>query len=108
MKIHYEDITTLIPNCTMKKMYINNVFKTYNITPIKGYEIHDRDADANSGDLDENGEEIILCGYDTNMKSCPANYDFTSYEYLVAGETKMVYGNRRFCTREVNNGQTAN
>lgn len=45
--------------------------------------------------------EIILCNYDTNMKSCKASYDFTPNEYEILGELKTVYGERRFCTREI-------
>ena len=98
MAVTYEEITTLIPNTSMKKMYINDVFRTYNITPCDGYVMHDSNYDRNIVDEEtfEPTGEVIL-GYRPTMASCGYNYDFTTTEMLdEAGNTVTAYGSRKF------------
>lgn len=93
---------TLIPNTNMKK-YINSsgVFRTYNITPIEGYVLHDREYDIVEYDVDPiTGEEIEVSrrlGYRTTTASCGYNYDFsTSMVTDDNGVTHTAYGSRQF------------
>lgn len=94
----YEEITTLIPNTSMKKMYINGVFRTYNITPIDGYVLHDNTFDIILQD-EMTGEPTgeVLLGYRPSMASCGYNYDFTPVEMQTDdGQTVTAYGSRKF------------
>ena len=98
MATRYEDIETLIPNTTMKKFYINEVFRTYNITPIDGYVLHDNTFDINVYD-EMTGEPTgeVLLGYRPTMASCGYNYDFTPVEMQDdEGNTVTAYGSRQF------------
>lgn len=99
----YEDMISLIPNATMRKMHINGVFRTYNITPIDGYVLHDADRDfyATETITDENGNEIEIevfkLGYHPMTVSCGYMYQFTPVEMLdEAGNTVTAYGDRKF------------
>lgn len=77
----YEDVNpTLIANTTMRKLFINGVWKTYNITANEGYVLHDNTLDQYEGGLDENGEPVgeLLLGYTTTTCTCGASYDFTA------------------------------
>ena len=93
---------TLIPNTNMKK-YINSsgVFRTYNITPIEGYVLHDREYDIVENDIDPITGEVIeisrRLGYRTTTASCGYNYDFsTSIVTDDNGVTHTAYGSRQF------------
>lgn len=69
---------TLIENTTMQK-YINNqgVFRTYHITPVNGYVLHDKARDYTNID-EETMEEVLVLGYTRGTATCAANYDFTT------------------------------
>lgn len=73
----YEDVTPAYENTTMKKLYIDGVHRTYNITPVSGYVLHDKGRDW-SVINPETEEETYYLGYTTGTASCPANYDFTA------------------------------
>lgn len=76
----YEDvIPTLIPNTTMRKLFIDGVHRTYNITPIDGYVLHDKNRDWYDIDPETgmDSEEPTL-GYTTGTATCAANYDFAA------------------------------
>lgn len=103
MATRYEDIETLIPNTTMKKFYINEVFRTYNITPIDGYVLHDNAFDINVYD-EMTGEPTgeVLLGYRPTTASCGYNYDFTPVEMQTDdGQTVTAYGSRKFFAKLV-------
>lgn len=77
----YEDlIPTLIPNTTMQKgINGEGVHKTYRITPVEGYVLHDKNYDVPVLDPVTNEEtgEVVL-GYRTSTASCGASYDFVA------------------------------
>jgi hypothetical protein len=71
-------IPSLIENTTMQ-MGINEsgAHKTYRITPVPGYVIHDNTRDYT--DLDpETMEEVEKLGFTRGTVSCAANYDFAA------------------------------
>lgn len=99
MVFTYEDITTLIPNTTMQKIYIDEVHKGYRIQPIANYVLHDNAMDIDI--FDEEGENVIgkTFGYspDSVYVTCGANYDFTTHTVTDDnGNTYTAYGNRDF------------
>ena len=98
----YEDVTpTLIPNTTMQKMFIDGVHKTYVITPIEGYALHDSASDM-EGFNPETGEPTgqIVFYYAIGGASCGANYDFTPVQVMDEnGVTHTAYGSRGFFAR---------
>ncbi len=99
MAITYEDITTLIPNTTMQKMYINEVHKGYRIKPMTNYVLHDNTLDYDV--LDETHLTVIgrNFGYspDSVYVTCGANYDFTPHIVTDEnGNTYTAYGTRDF------------
>ena len=72
MIITYEDVVpTLIPNTTMRKSFRDGVHKTYVITPIEGYVLHDK-----AGDYPDpvTGENTLA--FFVGSCSCAASYDF--------------------------------
>ena len=71
MAIRLEDMTTLIENTTMQKLFINEVHKQYFITPNEGYVLHDNSFDTYA-DYDEEGNGIgePILGYRTATASC--------------------------------------
>ena len=103
MAITYENMTSIIPNATMQKMYINGVHKTYIIAPNDGYVMHDtaRDFTNYQTVVDEiTGEEttieIPMLGYGGDS-SCGYAYEFTPIEMQdEAGNTVTAYGSRQF------------
>lgn len=99
MAFTYENITTLIPNTTMQKMYIDGVQKGYRIKPIANYVLHDNTMDTDV--YDETFTEIIgkKFGYSPSSVyvSCGANYDFSTHTVTDEnGSTYIVYGDREF------------
>lgn len=100
MTITYEDVTpSLIPNTTMRKMFIDGVHKTYDIYPIANHVLHDNTMDTDI--FNENYSEIIgkAFGYSPSSVyvSCGANYDFTTHTVTDEnGNTYTAYGNRDF------------
>lgn len=89
----YEDvIPTLIPNTTMKKRFIDGVFKVYVIAPANGYVLNDR-RNNHYEEYDENdlgvGEPIIRF-YSVGECTVRYDYDFTS---ITAGTITDVDGN---------------
>jgi hypothetical protein len=100
MAITYENVTpTLIENTTMQKSILNGVHKTYLITPISGYVLHDKNYDEEIIDP-ETYEPIgeIKLGYRRTTASCAANYDFLTNprEFYTVLESEVpadqVYG----------------
>lgn len=93
-----EEIATLIPNTTMKKVYFDGTLRTFEIKPNDGYVLHDSGYDINIYD-EETGEPTgeILLGYRPSMASCGYNYDFTAVEIQTDdGQTATAYGSRKF------------
>ena len=76
--ITYEDVNpTLIENTTMRKSFLDGVHRTFVITPVDGYVLHDKARDWT--DIDPiTGEEVLYRGYTTGTASCAASYDFTA------------------------------
>lgn len=99
MPATYEEVTpSLIPNTTMRKMFINGVHKTYHIYPMANYVLHDNVMDFPYQDP-ETMEETLKFGYSPSSvyKSCGANYDFTPHTVTDEnGNTYTAYGNRDF------------
>lgn len=99
MAITYEEVTpSLIPNTTMKKMLSNGLHRTYQITPIANYVLHDNVMDYPYQDP-ETMEETLKFGYSPSSvyKSCSATYDFTPHTVTDEnGNTYTAYGNRDF------------
>lgn len=81
MALVKEPVTpSLIPNTTMVKGVLNGVHKSYEITPIDGYVLHDRLLDE-FAEYDENGNGIgepIVLGFYSGTRSVAASYDFTA------------------------------
>lgn len=103
MAVRYEEIETLIPNTTMKKMYMNDVHRGYYITPNDGYVLHDSGYDINIYD-EETGEPTgeVLLGYRPSTANCGYNYDFTPVEMQTDdGQTVTAYGSRKFFAKLV-------
>lgn len=76
MAFTYEDVNpTLIANTTMQKMLLNDVHKTYTITPSEGYILHDKNYDEIHID-ETTGEEILVLGFRTATATVAASYDF--------------------------------
>ena len=93
-----EEITTIIPNTTMKKVYFDGTLRVFEITPNDGYVLHDSGYDINIYD-EETGEPTgeVLLGYRPSMASCGYNYDFTPVEMQTDdGQTVTAYGSRKF------------
>ena len=79
MTITYENvIPSPIENTTVKKLLVDGIHKTYNITANAGYVLHDNTLDYFK--IDENGNitnELVL-DYTTEMTSCRWDYDFAT------------------------------
>ena len=71
MATRLEDMTTLLENTTMQKVFINEVHKQYYITPNDGYVLHDNRYDTYA-EYDENGNGVgdVILGYRTSTASC--------------------------------------
>lgn len=101
MTITYEDVNpTLIPNTTMQKFVVDGNHRSYYITPVEGYVLHDSSYDALELVTDEiTGEEIevLKFGYRRTTASCGRTYDFaTSTVTDENGNTFTAYGTRQF------------
>lgn len=69
-------IPSLIENTTMQLRVVDGVPKSYWITPVSGYVLHDKANDY--ADLDPiTMTEIPKLGFARGTVSCGANYDFT-------------------------------
>ena len=75
---------TYIPNTTMQKRVEvddngneTGVIKSYRITPVDGYVLHDNARDWEEEDP-ETLEMVTKLGYTTGTASCGGNYDFTA------------------------------
>lgn len=67
--IYVDVIPTLLENTTMRKRVTDGVDKTYQITPIEGYLLHDSRAD--DIDYDEEGNVInVTLRYKSSTSSC--------------------------------------
>lgn len=87
MATTFENVTpSLIPNATMKKRFVDDVHKNYQITPNEGYVLHD-----NASEFEDNGQ--IIYQFATGMCSCGASYDFDNTTTIL-GHT--AYGERQF------------
>jgi hypothetical protein len=103
MAIKYETLEqTLIPNTTMTKKYIDDVFKAYDVAPNNGYVLHDNTLDVEEFDPEtyELTGEIKL-GYYPIARSIGANYDFDNTT-IIDGYT--AYGEREFFARPIEEG----
>ena len=80
MTITYEDLNpSFVENTTMQKVFRDGVHRTYYITPLEGYFLHDKTMDDEELDPETmmpTGN--ILLGYRTATASCAANYDFVA------------------------------
>lgn len=76
--ITYETVNpSLIENTTMRKLLADGVHRTYNITPIDGYVLHDNAG--NWSEFDEiTGEEIVKQAFYVGTCSCAASYNFAT------------------------------
>lgn len=96
--ITYEDVVpTLIPNTTMRKMFIDGVHKVYVITPLDGYVLRDKANDEEEIDPDtlEPTGRTLFC-YASGGATCGANYDFTPLQVTDEnGVTHTAYGAQR-------------
>jgi hypothetical protein len=109
MPVINENMTTLIPNATMQKKYINGIHKGYNVTPNEGYVLHDTQYDTVrfENQIDENtGEtvqvEVPVLGYHTMTVTCSASYAFTPIQMQdEAGNTVTAYGDRKFYCKPI-------
>lgn len=78
MAVRYEDVTPVYENTTMKKMFINEAHKLYNIYPVEDYVLHDKDLDIVIYD-DITGEEISReLWYTPTYSQFLPNYDFVA------------------------------
>lgn len=83
MAITRENMTTLIENTTMQKVFVNGVHKLYEITPNEGYVLHDNSYDTYA-EYDENGNGVgeVILGYRTSTASCSiALFNSNYYEF---------------------------
>ncbi len=97
----YADIPqSFIPNTTMKakRQENENAIRSFWITPINGYVLHDKNYDEEVIDpitLMPTGE--IKLGYRPSTASVSANYDFSTTQVTaVNGQTVTAYGSREF------------
>lgn len=84
--------TTLIPNTTMNKKYVDGIFKVYEIIPNSGYVLHDRQNDIfDNYDDDGNGigePAVMLFG----LGGCTVRYDY-DFTTITAGTITDIDGN---------------
>lgn len=77
--INDEGMAILIPNITIKKRYIDGVFKVYVIEPNDGYTLHDKNLDVEEMD---NSTMLptgnIILGFYTGVTTVKYDYDFTA------------------------------
>lgn len=93
-----EDVTpTLIPNTTMTRMLVDGAPKSYQITPIDGYILHDKARDWYDTDP-ETGLDYPepTRGYTVGMASCALGYNFDT---TVTIDGYTAYGSREFFAR---------
>lgn len=81
MMVTYEDVNpTLIANTTMRKMFLDEVFKVYTINANEGYVLHDKNYDElvlDEETLEETGEIILGFRPPSSTATVAANYNFT-------------------------------
>lgn len=84
--------TTLIPNTTMNEVYRDGVLKQYEIIPVSGYVLHNRQNDI-FDNYDDDGNGI---GEPTTMlfglSGCSVRYDY-DFNNIVAGTVTDIDGN---------------
>lgn len=73
-----EIIPSLIENTTMQLRVVNDTPRSYWITPVSGYVLHDNAFDDAVVDDDGNLTGEVVLGYRTSTATCGANYDFTA------------------------------
>jgi hypothetical protein len=91
MAITRENMTTLLENTTMQKVFINGVHKKYEITPNEGYVLHDNSYD-HYVEFDENGNGIgeVILGYRTSTASCTiAQFNSNYYEFYAVPRSEV-------------------
>ena len=72
--ITYEEvIPSIIPNTTMVKGLVDGVHRNYQINPVPGYVLHDKEGDW----VNPETNETVLSFY-IGTCSCGANYDFVA------------------------------
>lgn len=84
--------TTLIPNTTMNKKYVNGVFKVYEIIPNSNYVLHNRQNDIFDNYDDEGngiGEPTVML---FGLHGCTVRQDY-DFNNIVAGTITDIDGN---------------
>lgn len=83
-------IPSLVENTTMQIRVVDGVPRSYWITPVPGYVLHDNGRDWTDEDP-ETGEEIVKLGFTRGTATCGANYDFTANprEFYAALESEV-------------------
>jgi hypothetical protein len=71
-------IPSLIENTTMQLRVVNDTPRSYWITPVDGYVLHDTSYDYHEADENGNPTGVVVLGYRTSTATCGANYDFTA------------------------------
>ena len=93
-------IPSLIPNTTMQKRLLNGVHKSYLITPVANYVLHDKELDYVERDEEMMPTGRTIFGYYPTDRSCGASYDFTPVTVTDEnGVTHTGYGSREFFAR---------
>ena len=88
----YEDVVpSLIANTIMQKVFLNGVHKTFRVTPVDGYVLHD-----SARDWYVPEENVTTRGYTTGTATCAAAYDFNTVT-MIDGYTAV--GAREFFAR---------
>lgn len=78
MAITRETVTPIYENTTMQKVFLDGVHRLYEITPVEGYVLRDKELDAVDYDPFI-GEEISRqIWYTSSTAQCLANYDFVT------------------------------
>lgn len=76
MAVTREPTTPVYENTTMQKVFINGVHKLYEIAPIEGYVLHNKELDMIRED--EFGNQYTELWYTSTVAQCRYDYDFVS------------------------------
>lgn len=95
----YEDVVpALVPNTTMKKMFIDGVHRTYVVSPIDGYVLRDKANDVREINIERfEPTGRILFSYASGCCTCGSDYSFEPVEVTDEnGVHYTAYGSREF------------
>jgi hypothetical protein len=73
----YQPVTPVYENTTMDGSYMDGVLKSYRISPIDGYVLHDNTLDWDDEDQ-ETGEVTHVLGYTKGSSTMGVNYNFVA------------------------------